>query len=54
MKIDSEYLPPVLPEKKGYVLFSFLMKKQEKFITLINGKAYFKIEASFKSTKNES
>lgn len=52
MKIDSEYLPPVLPEKKGYVVFSFLTKKQDKFITLINGKAFIKIEASFKNVKN--
>lgn len=50
MKIDTEYFPPVMPEKKGLVVFSFLTKKKGKLITLANGRLFFKIEKLFKTS----
>lgn len=52
MKLDSEYLPPVFPDKKGYAVFSFATKMEQKLTTLINGKVFFKIETSFKNEQN--
>lgn len=51
MKLDSEYLPPVLPEKKGYAAFSLATKKGREVVTLISGKVFFKIEISFKTNR---
>lgn len=49
MKIDTEYFPPILPEKNGMISFMILTKEANIFKEHVNGSVLFKIEKVYKN-----
>lgn len=52
MKIDSEYFPSVMPEKRALVSFKLMTKEKGAFKIFVNGEVLFKIENTFKNSQN--